>query len=197
MGFKIRKKQKYVKAEEFVKEIKKIQEKVKVILKKLQEEMKKYVDRNRKKIVEYKVEDKVLLSTKNLTWQIKNRKTKKLIKKFMKSYKIVKIILKNTVELELLVLMKIHLVVNVSRIAMYQKQIKEQKKILSLLVEINKEKKYKVKKILNRRDVRGKTKYLVRWKIYTVEEDIQEKLEKLENVMNLVKEFEKKIKKRR
>ena len=28
--------------------------------------MKRYVDRNKKEIVEYKVEDKVLLSTKNL-----------------------------------------------------------------------------------------------------------------------------------
>ena len=59
-------------------------------------------------------------------------------------------------------LMKIHLVVNVSRIALYQEQIKRQKKIPSPLVEIEEEKEYKVKKILNRRDVRGKSKYLVR-----------------------------------
>jgi len=58
--------------------------------------------------------------------------------------------------------MKIHLVVNVSRIALYQEQIKRQKKIPSPLVEIEEEKEYKVKKILNRRDVRGKPKYLVR-----------------------------------
>jgi len=30
--------------------------------------MKKYMDRNRKEVVEYKVEDKVLLSTKDLIW---------------------------------------------------------------------------------------------------------------------------------
>ena len=34
--------------------------------------------------------------------------------------------------------------------------------ILSFPVEINEEKEYKVKKILNRGDVRGKLKYLVR-----------------------------------
>jgi len=55
-----------MKAEEFVKEMKKIYEKTKAALKKLQEEMKKYRDRNKKEVVEYKVGDKVLLSTKNL-----------------------------------------------------------------------------------------------------------------------------------
>jgi len=59
MGFEIRKKEKYAKAEEFVKEMKKIHKNTKVALK-------KYTDRNRKEVVEYKVGDKVLLSTKNL-----------------------------------------------------------------------------------------------------------------------------------
>ena len=81
--------------------------------------MKKYTDKNRKEVVEYKVENRVLLSTKDLTWQIRNKETKKLIKKFMRLYKIKKIILENIVELELLVLMKIYLVVSVSRIVLY------------------------------------------------------------------------------
>ena len=60
---------------------------------------------------------------------------KKLIEKFVELYKIKKIILENAVELELPVSMKIHLVVNVSRIVMYQEQIEEQKKISPPLVE--------------------------------------------------------------
>ena len=70
MGFEIRKKGKHVKVEKFVKKMKKIHEKVKVVLKKSQEEMKKYVNRNRnrKEAVEYKVRDKVLLSMKDLMW---------------------------------------------------------------------------------------------------------------------------------
>jgi len=44
------------------------------------------------------VRDKVL-STKDLTWQMRNRETKKLIKKFVKLYKIKKIISENIVEL--------------------------------------------------------------------------------------------------
>ena len=50
---------------------------------------------------------------------------KKLIDKFVRPYKIKKIILKNVVELKLLALMKIHLVVDISRIVLYQKQVKE------------------------------------------------------------------------
>ena len=41
--------------------------------------------------------------------------------------------------------------------------------------------------------MRGKPKYLVRWKGYTVEEDTWERLENLENTMDLVEEFEKEI----
>ena len=47
MGFEIKKKRKHMKVKEFVKEIKKIHKEVKVTLKKLQEEMKEYIDKNR------------------------------------------------------------------------------------------------------------------------------------------------------
>ena len=121
---------KNMKAEEFVKKMKEIYEETKVALKKSQKEMKKYTDRNKKEAVEYKVKNRVLLSMKDLMWQMRNRDMKKLIEKFVGPYKIKKIISENTVELELLVLMKIHLVVYVSRIVIYQKQIEEQKKII-------------------------------------------------------------------
>ena len=154
MDFEIRKKRKHVKVKEFVKEIKKIYKKAKAVLKKSQKEIKKYVDRNRKETVEYKVGDKVLLSMKDLMQQIRNREMKKLMEKFVEPYKIKKIISENVVELELLVSMKIHPVINVSRIAIYQEQIKKQKKILSSLAEIDREKEYEVEKILNGRGMR-------------------------------------------
>ena len=68
-------------------------------------------------------------------------------------------------------------------------------KILSPLVEIDREKKYKVEKILNKRDMREKSKYLVRQKRYTVEKDTWKGLENLGNTMDLVEEFEKKMRK--
>ena len=150
IGFKIRKKEKHVKAEEFVKEMKEIDEEAKKALRKSQEEIKKYVDRNKKKVVEYKVGDRMLLSTKDLIQQMRNRKTKKLMEKFVELYKIKKVISENIVELELLVLMKIHLGVNVSWIVLYQEQVEEQKKIPPPLVKIDGEKEYEVEKILNR-----------------------------------------------
>ena len=75
-------------------------------------------------MVEYKAGDKVLLSTKDLMWQMRSKKMKKLTEKFVGLYKIKKIISENAVKLELPALMKIHLVVNVSRIVMCQEQIK-------------------------------------------------------------------------
>ena len=60
--------------------------------------MKKYTNKNRKEIVEYKVGDRILLSMKDLVWQMKDRKMKKLIERFVGLY----IISENTVELELM-----------------------------------------------------------------------------------------------
>ena len=68
MGFEIRKKRKYTKAEKFMKEIKEMHKETKAVLKNLQEEIKKYVDKNRKNTVEYKVGNRVLLSTIDLMW---------------------------------------------------------------------------------------------------------------------------------
>ena len=47
-----------------------------------------------------------------------------------------------------------------------------------------------MKKILNKRIVREKKKFLVRWKGYMAEEDTWESRENLENAKELVKEFE-------
>jgi len=76
---------------------------------------------------------------------------------------------------------------------MSQEQVEGQKKISPSLVEIDKEKKYKVEKILNRQDVRGKPKYFMRWKEYIAEEDTWDMLENLKNTMKLVEEFGKDI----
>jgi len=48
-----------------------------------------------------------------------------------------------------------------------------------------------VKRILNKRKVRGKDKYLVQWKGFTVESDTWEGRENLENAKKAIKEFEK------
>ena len=116
IGFEIRRKGKYEGAEKFVMKMKEIQEEAKAVLGKAQEEMKKYADRKRAEVDEYKVKDLVMLSTKDLKYQMAGRRTEKLMERFVGPYKIKKIISSNAVELELPSIVKIHLVVNVSRI---------------------------------------------------------------------------------
>jgi len=116
MGFEMRKKGKYEGAEKFVTKMREIQEKAKAALEKAQEEMKKYMDRKRGEADEYKVGDLVMLSTKDLKYQMVGRRTEKLTERFVGSYKIKRIVSPNAVELELPAMIKIHPVVNVSRI---------------------------------------------------------------------------------
>ena len=68
----------------------------------------------------------------------------------------------NAVELELPSTVKIHPVVNVSRIQKYVGQVKGQRKKQPTLVIIKEEEEWGVEKILNKRQIRGKDKYLVR-----------------------------------
>ena len=85
-------------------------------LRKAQEEMKKYTDKKRAEVNEYKIGDLVMLSTKDLKYQMVGRRTEKLTERYIGPYKIKGIVLLNTVELELPSIVKIHLVVNISRI---------------------------------------------------------------------------------
>ena len=68
IGFEIRRKGKYEGVEKFVMKMKEIQEEAKAVLGKAQEEMKKYTDRKRAEVDEYKVKDLVMLSTKDLKY---------------------------------------------------------------------------------------------------------------------------------
>ena len=117
------KKGKYQGAEKFIKKMKEIQEEAKAMLGKAQEEIKKYTDRKRGEADNYKVENLVMLSTKDLKYQMVERRTEKLTERFVDPYKIKKIVLLNAVELELPSTVKIHLVVNVSRIQRYIGQV--------------------------------------------------------------------------
>jgi len=116
MGFEGRKKRKYTGTEKFIEKMKEIQEKAKAALGKAQADMKKYADKKRSDVEEYKVRDLVMLSTKDLKYQMVGRRTEKLTERFVSPYKVKEIISSNAVKLELPSTVKIHLVVNVSRI---------------------------------------------------------------------------------
>ena len=162
MGFEMRKKGRYEKAEEFTERMKKVQEEAKAALAKAQEDMKKYADKHRSEAAEYKVGDLVLLSTKDLEWQMKGRRSEKLTERFVGPYKVKAIISSNVVELDLLATIKIHPVINVSRIRSYTSQVEGQQKEMPQPVIIEEEEEWEVEKILNKRKVQGKDKYLVR-----------------------------------
>jgi len=121
---------------------------------------------------------------------MKERRSEKLTEHFVGLYKVKRIVSSNVIELELSKSIKIHPVVNISRVRLYKLQVEEQKKILPKWVIIEGEEEFEVEKILNKRMVREKEKFLVRWKRYMVEEDTWENRENLENAKELVKEFE-------
>ena len=161
-------------------------------LEKVQKKIKKYADRKRKEVNKYKVGDLVMLSTKDLKYQIVGRRTEKLMERFVGPYKVKKIISANAVELELSSTIRIHPVVNISKMCRYIGQVEGQRKEQPAPVIIKGEEEWKVERILNKRHIRVKDKYLVQWKRFTVESDTWEEIENLENAKRVVKEFEKK-----
>jgi len=188
MGGDIRKKGKVESATEFAERMKKVHEEAEAALRKMQEEMKRYADRGRKEMEEWRKEDRVLLSTKDLVF--KERPSKKLMEWYVGPYTIEEVISSNAVKLRLPSSMRIHPVVNISRIVRYREQVKGQKKEEGKPVEVEGVEKWEVKKILNKKKIRGVEKYLIQWKGFTAEEDTWERRENLRNAEELIEEFE-------
>jgi len=190
MGFEPRKKGRFEGAERFARKMEEVQSEAKAVLTKTQEKMRQYVDRKRGEVIEYKVGDLVLLSTKDLKWQMVRRSCEKLVKRFVGPYKIKAIIFSNVVELELPATIRIHPVVNVSWIKWYIDQVDGQRKEAPQPVVVKGEEEWKVEKILNKRKVRGNDKFLVQWKGFTVEGNTWESQENLQNTGDVLREFE-------
>ena len=90
--------------------------------------------------------------------------------------------------------MRIHLVVNVSWIVWYKKQVERQKKEEGKPMEVEGVKEWEVKKILNKRKIRGVEKYLICWKRFIVEHDTWERRKDLGNTKEMLEEFEGRMK---
>ena len=125
MGFDIRKKGKNEKAKEFAREMKERHKEARAALVRSQKKMKRQADRNRKETEEYKVGDRVLISTKDFSMELIKRTIKKLMEKFIGPYVVKKIVSENVVELELPASLWIYLIVNVRRIVKYREQVEE------------------------------------------------------------------------
>ena len=97
MGEDIRKRGKVEKATEFVERIKRVHEEARAALKKVQEDMKRQADKGRKETEDWKKEDRVMLSTKDLVF--KERPVKKLVDCYVDPYTIEEVVSTNTVKL--------------------------------------------------------------------------------------------------
>jgi len=188
MGGDIRKKGKVENATEFVERMKKVHKEAEAALRRTQEEMKRYADRGRKETEVWKKGDRVLLSTKDLVF--KERPSKKLTERYVGPYAIEEVVSSNTVKLRLPSSMRIHPVVNVSRIVRSKEQVKGQRKEEGKPVEVEGVEEWEVEKVLNKKKMRGVEKYLIRWKGFTAEGDTWERKENLKNAEELIKEFE-------
>jgi len=80
--------------------------------------MKRYADRKRKEMEEWKKRERVMVSIKDLVF--KERPVRKLVEQYVRPYKIEEIVFINTVKLRLLSSMRIHPVVNMSQIVQYR-----------------------------------------------------------------------------
>lgn len=87
--------------------------------------------------------------------------------------------------------MRIYLVVNISQVVKYKELVKKQRVEKPKSVKVNREEEQKMKKISNKQ-IRIVTKYLVHWKEFIAEYNIQEKEKDLWNAKEVVIDFERK-----
>ena len=97
MGVDLRRKEKMEKATEFAERMRKVHEEAGATLVMAQEEMKRQADRERKEAEVWKVEDKVMLSIKDLVF--KEQLVRKLIDQYVGPYIIDEVISINVVKL--------------------------------------------------------------------------------------------------
>ncbi|THH07173.1 hypothetical protein EW145_g3557 [Phellinidium pouzarii] len=187
MGFEPIRGSRVESAEDFVLRMKKVHEETNAALEKAKEEMKKYADRIRREAPEYKVGDKVWLETSNLKI---DRPTRKLAEKRIGPYPITRIISPNAVQLRLPPSIKIHPVVNVSRVRPHvESSIPGQRAEPTPPVQVGEEEEWEVEEILDSRIYQGKLQFLVKWKGYTDESNTWEAERNCANSPELVKKF--------
>jgi hypothetical protein len=149
--------------------------------------MKRYADQNRGEVPEYKVGQKVWIEAEELDLK---RPSKKLAEKRLGPYPIVEIVSPNAIKVKLPRSIKIHPVINVSRLRPYaEPTIPGQATSEPPPVEINGELEYEVEQILDSRIYRNRFQYLVKWKGYTEEHNTWEPIDNVTNAQAAIDEF--------
>ena len=164
MGIESRRAGKSEPAKEFAERMKEIHEEAGAALSKARDDMTRYTDQHRGSAPEYKVGDKVWLSTKDIKI---NRPSRKLAERQLGPFEIVKIISPNAVKLKLPTSFGIRDIINVSRLCPCKPPITGQRVTPPEAVEVEGSPEYEVEEVLDSRLKRGKLEYWVKWSGYT------------------------------
>ena len=150
--------------------------------------MKSQADKHRSIAPIYKVGDQVWLSTDNL--RMLNRASRKLTEKWIGPYKISSV-MPNAVELKLPKTLRIHPVVNISRVKPYLGPLPGQPVSRPGPIHVTEDcdEEYKVDTIIDSCIYKGKLQYLVHWKGYDESERTWEPASNLKNSPEIVEQF--------
>ena len=187
MGFE-QKITKALAAEQFATTMQDTLTQTKANLEKAQQRMKVQADKHRSEAPKYKIGDKVWLSTENLRL---TRASKKLSERWLGPYDITKLVGTNAVKLHLPRSMRIHPVVNISRVRPYKEPLEGQIAVRPGPVNVteDRDEEYEVDYVVDVRRKGRNTEYLVHWKGYTKEDRTWEPKGNLANAVDAIALF--------
>jgi hypothetical protein len=142
---------------------------------------------------EYNVGDKVLLSTRHINNPVdRNRPTRKLSPKFIGPYRIIKKVSVTAYKLDLPNTFRIHPVFHISLLKPYHETSDFSRTVPPppIFIPENQQEEYEVETILDKKIVKNKKQYLVKWMGYPLHDATWEPVEHLVNANEKVKEFE-------
>ena len=152
--------------------------------------MKSQADKHRSTAPIYKIGDQVWLSTENL--RMLNRASRKLTERWIGPYEISSV-MPNAVELKLPKSLRIHPVVNISRVKPYLGPLPGQPIPCPGPIHVTEDRneEYEVDTIVDSHLYKGKLQYLVHWKGYDESERTWEPVSNLKNSPEIVEQFHK------
>ena len=175
-------------ADELANEMAKVLEETRRNIIEAQGRMKTQADKHRTEAPHYKVSDKVWLSTTNLHL---TRASKKLSERWVGPYVITKLVGNNAVELKLPRSMKIHPVVNISRVKPYKERLPGQplQKPGPVTVTEDRDVEYEVDYIVDSCWKGKRLEYLVHWSGFSDEDRTWEPEGQLDNTRDVIIDF--------